>query len=80
MDHHSIAFSKKEIFVWGRNNGQLGLRSKEDGIIGTPQKLALSGLENLLLDSCNTGLVFYTNNKMLQVFSNFKMRFVKTPK
>lgn len=77
LDFHSVAFSAASIFAWGQNTGQLGLRSAE-AVVATPQ-LVLTGQKILLLDACNSGLAFYSGNKTLNVFNNYKMRFFKTP-
>lgn len=79
LENHSIAFSDREIFAWGQNSGQLGLRTTSD-VVRIPQSVPLNGQKIILLDACNTGLAFYSgNNKYLNVFINHKMKFFKTP-
>lgn len=78
LDNYSIAWSSHSIFAWGQNTGQLGSRSTTDNIISTPQKV-LSGQQIVVLDACNSGIAFYTYNKLLCVFNNYKMKFFKPP-
>lgn len=78
LENHSIAYGNDSVFAWGQNTGQLGLRTTAESILQTPQRV-LSGQQILLLDACNTGLAFYSGNKFLNVFNNFKMKFFKTP-
>lgn len=79
LENHSIAYGNDSLFAWGQNTGQLGLRTTVEGIVQTPQRV-LSGQQILLLDACNTGLAFYSGNKFLNVFNNYKLRFFKTPR
>lgn len=78
LDNHSIAYSSTSIYAWGQNSGQLGSRSTSDTVFNTPQ-MVLTGQQILLLSACNSGMAFYTGNKLLNIFSNYKIRYFKTP-
>lgn len=77
LDNHSVVYGGQSVFAWGHNIGQLGLKSTVE-FIKNPQ-VVLSGQPIILVDACNTGLAVYTGNT-LNVFSNFKTKFMKTPR
>ncbi|XP_061517872.1 inhibitor of Bruton tyrosine kinase [Anopheles gambiae] len=95
MDYHSIAVLEADIYVWGLNGGQFGLKrdSRSDMIVlpkpiplipeGTMLKDDGSAIKRdttiKLIESSNGAIVVYTMKNFLHIFSGFKVKTYKKP-
>ncbi|XP_029709286.1 inhibitor of Bruton tyrosine kinase [Aedes albopictus] len=90
-DFHSIAICEADVFVWGLNGGQFGMK-KEVNPVMLPKplpleieqgkdKLAVANVDTTikLVESSNAAIVVYTKSSYLYIFNNFKRRTYKNP-
>ncbi|XP_055639005.1 inhibitor of Bruton tyrosine kinase [Toxorhynchites rutilus septentrionalis] len=90
-DFHSIAVCDADVYVWGLNGGQFGMKKDQSSVI-LPKTLPLStesSGENpvaanrdttiKLIESSNAAIVVYTQSNNLYIFSSFKRRTYKNP-
>uniref|UniRef100_A0A182RRB7 BTB domain-containing protein n=1 Tax=Anopheles funestus TaxID=62324 RepID=A0A182RRB7_ANOFN len=89
-DYHSIAVLDADIYVWGLNGGQFGIkRDSRSDMIVLPKPIPLipegSTLKDdgsavkrdttiKLIDSSNAAIVVYTMKNFLHIFSGFKVK------
>ncbi|XP_053664710.1 inhibitor of Bruton tyrosine kinase [Anopheles marshallii] len=94
-DYHSIAVLDADIYVWGLNGGQFGLkRDSGSDMIVLPKPMPLiperSTLKDdssavkrdttiKLIESSNAAIVVYTMKHFLHIFSGFKVKTYKKP-
>lgn len=90
-DYHSIAVCEADVFVWGQNGGQFGMK-KEVNPVMLPKalpleieqgkdKLAVANVDTTikLVESSNAAIVVYTKSSYLYIFNNFKRKTYKNP-
>uniref|UniRef100_A0A182NAV7 BTB domain-containing protein n=1 Tax=Anopheles dirus TaxID=7168 RepID=A0A182NAV7_9DIPT len=94
-DYHSVAVLDADIFVWGLNGGQFGLkRDSRSDLIVLPKQIPLIPEGALLYDdgcavkrdttiklveSSNAAIVVYTMKNFLHIFNGFKVKTYKKP-
>uniref|UniRef100_A0A182QEH7 BTB domain-containing protein n=1 Tax=Anopheles farauti TaxID=69004 RepID=A0A182QEH7_9DIPT len=94
-DYHSIAVLDADIYVWGLNGGQFGLkRDSRSDLIVLPKPIPLIPEGAMLYDdgnavkrdttiklveSSNAAIVVYTVKKFLHIFNGFKVKTYKKP-
>ncbi|XP_055593249.1 inhibitor of Bruton tyrosine kinase-like [Uranotaenia lowii] len=90
-DYHSIAICEADVYVWGSNGGQFGMKKELNQLL-TPKPLPLVpelGKDKpevanrdttiKLVESSNAAIVVYTQSSYLYIFKNFKTRTYKNP-
>ncbi|XP_055548784.1 inhibitor of Bruton tyrosine kinase [Wyeomyia smithii] len=88
-DFHSIAISEHEVFVWGQNGGQFGMKKEVNPVI-FPRPISLELELNkdkpvkatgkvMIVESSNSTIVVYTELCYLYIFNNYKRRTYKNP-
>uniref|UniRef100_A0A182PG48 BTB domain-containing protein n=1 Tax=Anopheles epiroticus TaxID=199890 RepID=A0A182PG48_9DIPT len=94
-DYHSIAVLEADVYVWGLNGGQFGLkRDARSDLIVLPKAIPLipegaalmddgSAVKRdttiKLIESSNAAIVVYTVKHFLHIFSGFKVKTYKKP-
>ncbi|XP_053674901.1 inhibitor of Bruton tyrosine kinase [Anopheles nili] len=94
-DYHSIAVLEGDLYVWGLNGGQFGLkRDPRSETIMLPKPIPLLPEGTMLKDdahavrrdttiklveSCNAAVVVYTVKSFLHIFYGFKVKTYKKP-
>lgn len=48
-DYHSVAFNNKEVYVWGANNGQFGIKQETSHVM-LPRQVRVDGLTLGIID------------------------------
>ncbi|XP_038109988.1 inhibitor of Bruton tyrosine kinase [Culex quinquefasciatus] len=90
-DFHSIAVCDEDVFVWGLNVGQFGMKKEQNPVL-TPKAISLLpdvtnkqdkpvaiATDIKLVESSNAAIVVYTKSSNLYIFNNFKRRTYKNP-
>ncbi|EDW58880.1 inhibitor of Bruton tyrosine kinase [Drosophila virilis] len=78
-DHHSIAYSSRCIYVWGANQGQLGISCNTRTIVA-PVLMKLADRTVIrFVEANNAATVVYTAEKLILLFYADKPRTLKTP-
>ncbi|XP_058449485.1 inhibitor of Bruton tyrosine kinase [Malaya genurostris] len=90
-DFHSIAVCEGNVYIWGYNGGQFGMKKEYNPIV-LPRAISLElelgkdkqGTTNQtfsvkIVESSNATVVVYTESCYLYIFNNFKRRTYKNP-
>uniref|UniRef100_A0A1B0BRM9 BTB domain-containing protein n=1 Tax=Glossina palpalis gambiensis TaxID=67801 RepID=A0A1B0BRM9_9MUSC len=78
-DSHSLAYSLHSLYTWGTNVGQMGFDANTK-IIPLPKMMKLPPKTNIhLVDANNAATVVLTEDNLILLFHNYKMKTIKAP-
>uniref|UniRef100_A0A1A9X4V3 BTB domain-containing protein n=1 Tax=Glossina brevipalpis TaxID=37001 RepID=A0A1A9X4V3_9MUSC len=78
-DSHSVAYSPNCLYTWGTNLGQMGFDANTK-TIPLPKMMKLPPKTNIhLVEANNAATVVLTEDNLILLFHNYKMKTIKTP-
>ncbi|XP_037949451.1 inhibitor of Bruton tyrosine kinase-like [Teleopsis dalmanni] len=78
-DEHSIAYSEKQVFIWGANCGQFGMDAKVK-VVTSPKLMKIPvDIKIISVVGNNCATVILTDSNAILLYYNYKMKSIKTP-